>query len=85
MRVPAQQQFRQANDYSFCQAICAELDDEKQQDFYLDKEGVPYKTVDGRDLLVIPTKILKKVLHDFHDLSYAGHLGQTKTLVLISS
>lgn len=71
----------------FCRTICQNLEEnEDPLSYYLDNDGLLFKTTvaeNFNDVLVIPKTYIKKVLHDFHDLPFCGHMGQAKTLSLI--
>jgi hypothetical protein len=41
--------------------------------------GVIYKLKGNKTLPVIPTSLIPKILHEFHDTPYSGHLGVDKT------
>ena len=47
------------------------------------RQGILYKVMDGKQLMMIPHELRQKILVEIHDVPTAGHVGINRTADLI--
>jgi hypothetical protein len=47
-------------------------------DYFLDDEGLLYRKLDGYTVLVMPTKLRRQIIYNYHNVPCLGHMGLHK-------